>query len=61
MSACLITLMAADILLYDAKYVPVGEDQIQHLELMRELARKYKDKSYAEFKKDLAENNKVFR
>lgn len=55
MSACLITPMAADILLYDAKCVPVGEDQIQHLELMREFARKYKDKSYAEFKKDLAE------
>lgn len=34
-------LMAADILLYDAKYVPVGEDQIQHLELTREIARKF--------------------
>ena len=31
-------LMAADILLYDAKYVPVGEDQFQHLELTRNLA-----------------------
>ena len=31
-------LMAADILLYDATYVPVGEDQFQHLELTRNLA-----------------------
>ncbi len=31
-------LMAADILLYDASYVPVGEDQRQHLELTREVA-----------------------
>lgn len=31
-------LMAADILLYGAKYVPVGEDQRQHLELTRDLA-----------------------
>ena len=31
-------LMAADILLYGAKYVPVGEDQRQHLELVRDLA-----------------------
>jgi tryptophanyl-tRNA synthetase len=35
------TLMAADILLYDAKFVPVGEDQLQHLELARTLARKF--------------------
>jgi len=34
------TLMAADILLYDAAFVPVGEDQLQHLELTRALARK---------------------
>lgn len=34
-------LMAADILLYDAKFVPVGEDQLQHLELTRALARKF--------------------
>ena len=31
-------LMAADILLYDATYIPVGEDQFQHLELTRNLA-----------------------
>lgn len=34
-------LMAADILLYDPKVVPVGEDQLQHLELTRTLARKF--------------------
>lgn len=34
-------LMAADILLHDAKFVPVGEDQLQHLELARTLARKF--------------------
>lgn len=33
------TLMAADILLYDAEVVPVGDDQVQHLELAREIAR----------------------
>ena len=31
--------MAADILLYDADYVPVGEDQKQHLELARDIAQ----------------------
>src|SRR3989344_1141608 len=35
------TLMAADILLYQADFVPVGEDQLQHLELTRTLARKF--------------------
>ncbi|MBK6494143.1 MAG: tryptophan--tRNA ligase [Gemmatimonadetes bacterium] len=34
-------LMAADILLYRAESVPVGEDQVQHLELARELARRW--------------------
>ncbi|MCL2095119.1 tryptophan--tRNA ligase [Candidatus Saccharibacteria bacterium] len=34
-------LMAADILLYSAKYVPVGEDQFQHLELTRDLALRF--------------------
>ncbi|MBD79087.1 MAG: tryptophan--tRNA ligase [Crocinitomicaceae bacterium] len=31
-------LMAADILLYDAEYVPVGKDQLQHLEMTRKVA-----------------------
>ncbi len=34
-------LMAADILLYDASHVPVGEDQKQHLELTRDLAQRF--------------------
>jgi len=34
-------LQAADILLYRADLVPVGEDQLQHLELSREIARKW--------------------
>lgn len=40
-------LMAADILLYDAEYIPVGEDQFQHLELTRRIAEKF-NKKYAE-------------
>ena len=34
-------LMTADILLYDATHVPVGEDQKQHLELSRDIAQKF--------------------
>ncbi len=34
-------LMAADILLYDAQKVPVGKDQIQHLEMTRDIAIKF--------------------
>jgi len=34
-------LMAADILLYDATHVPVGQDQRQHLELSRDIANKF--------------------
>jgi tryptophanyl-tRNA synthetase len=37
-------LMAADILLYGAKYVPLGEDQFQHLELTRDIARRMNNK-----------------
>ena len=33
--------MTADILLYDATHVPVGEDQKQHLELTRDIAKKF--------------------
>jgi tryptophanyl-tRNA synthetase len=36
-------LMAADILLYDADLVPVGEDQRQHLELARDICRRFND------------------
>ena len=34
-------LMAADILLYSANYIPVGEDQFQHLELTRDIAMRF--------------------
>jgi tryptophanyl-tRNA synthetase len=34
-------LMAADIILYDAEFVPVGKDQIQHLEMARDIAQKF--------------------
>ena len=34
-------LMAADILIYKATLVPVGEDQVQHLELTRQISRKF--------------------
>lgn len=37
-------LQAADILLYKADGVPVGEDQVQHLELTREIARKFNNR-----------------
>ena len=46
-SAALLTyppLMAADILLYSADLVPVGEDQKQHLELTRDLAERFNKK-----------------
>ena len=42
-------LMTADILLYDASHVPVGEDQKQHLELTRDIAQKFNN----DFKTDL--------
>ena len=41
-------LMAADILLYKATHVPVGDDQKQHLELARDIAQKFNN----DFKKD---------
>jgi tryptophanyl-tRNA synthetase len=34
-------LMAADILLYDAEFVPVGKDQLQHIEITRDVASKF--------------------
>ena len=41
-------LMAADILLYKATHVPVGEDQKQHLELARDIAQKFNNDFAAE-------------
>jgi tryptophanyl-tRNA synthetase len=43
-------LMAADILLYQADEVPVGEDQRQHLELTRDLAQRFNSRFGATFK-----------
>lgn len=37
-------LMAADILLYDADFVPVGKDQLQHLEITRDIAHAFNNK-----------------
>lgn len=37
-------LMAADILLYDADFVPVGKDQIQHLEITRDIASTFNNR-----------------
>jgi len=42
-------LQAADVLLYRAELVPVGEDQLQHLELMREIARRWNGRYGAGF------------
>ncbi|MBR3891759.1 MAG: tryptophan--tRNA ligase [Bacilli bacterium] len=44
------TLMAADILLYDADYVPVGVDQKQHVELTRDLAIRFNSRYSDTFK-----------
>jgi tryptophanyl-tRNA synthetase len=37
-------LMAADVLAYRAQEVPVGDDQVQHVELMREIARRFNER-----------------
>lgn len=55
-------LMSSDVLLYDTKFVPVGEDQLQHLELTRTLARKFNDrygKTFVEPKPLLTEAARV--
>ncbi len=43
-------LQAADILLYDTEKVPVGEDQIQHIELSRDIAKKFNNRFGKTFK-----------
>ena len=48
------TLMAADILIYKPDVVPVGEDQLQHLELTRTLARKFNSRFGETFKEPRA-------
>ncbi|MEK7189265.1 MAG: tryptophan--tRNA ligase, partial [Patescibacteria group bacterium] len=55
-------LQAADVLLYKANTVPVGEDQVQHVELMRVIARKFNKtfgKTFPEPKPLLTENARV--
>lgn len=37
-------LQSADVLLYNADYVPVGKDQVQHVELIRDLAKRFNDR-----------------
>lgn len=51
-------LMAADILLYKADTVPVGEDQTQHIELTREIARKFNNQFGETFPETKAVYNK---
>lgn len=55
-------LMAADILIYKTEGVPVGEDQIQHVELARDLARRFNQKfgeTFVEPKAILTEAKRV--
>ncbi|MBI1839219.1 MAG: tryptophan--tRNA ligase [Candidatus Colwellbacteria bacterium] len=54
-------LMAADILLYKAEFVPVGEDQRQHIELTREIARTFNDRFGGTFKEPKAVHTKSLR
>jgi tryptophanyl-tRNA synthetase len=42
-------LMAADIILYDADFVPVGKDQIQHIEITRDIAAKFNLQYHQDF------------
>ncbi len=64
-------LQAADVLIYRAKYVPVGEDQVPHIEFMREIARRFnhvygrepgfEDKALAAAKKLGSRKAKLYR
>ena len=53
------SLMAADILLYQADLVPVGEDQRQHLEICRDIATRFNGRYSETFKLPEAYNQKV--
>ncbi|HEY4518839.1 tryptophan--tRNA ligase [Candidatus Azambacteria bacterium RIFCSPHIGHO2_01_FULL_44_55] len=56
------TLMAADILIYKAEAVPVGEDQVQHLEITRDIAKRFNtrfEKTFPEPKPILTETARV--
>jgi tryptophanyl-tRNA synthetase len=52
-------LMAADILLYDTDFVPVGEDQVQHVELARTIGQKFNNRYSEIFKLPEAKINKI--
>lgn len=52
-------LMAADILLYGAKYVPVGADQTQHVELARDIATRFNNKFGTIFTLPEAEKDQI--
>ena len=52
-------LMAGDILLYSAEYVPVGEDQFQHVELARNLAQRFNNRYGEIFTLPLATKEQV--
>jgi tryptophanyl-tRNA synthetase len=64
-------LQSADVLIYRAKYVPVGEDQVPHVEFMREIARRFnhiygrepgfEDKAVAAVKKLGSRKAKLYR
>jgi tryptophanyl-tRNA synthetase len=64
-------LQSADVLVYRAKYVPVGEDQVPHIEFMREIARRFnhvygrepgfEDKAQAAAKKLGSRKAKLYR
>lgn len=54
-------LMAADILIYDADIVPVGDDQRQHLELTRTLARSFNKRFGKTLKEPMALHNRTSR
>lgn len=54
-------LMAADILLYNAQVVPVGEDQLQHIELARLAARKFNQRYKKHFLEPQAKLSKALR
>jgi len=53
------TLMAADILVYRATHVPVGDDQKQHLELSRDIAQKFNN-DWADMIADLGHGEEYF-
>ncbi len=52
-------LMAADILLYQTELVPVGKDQQQHVELAREIARRFNQKFGKVFKEPVVQIPKI--